>query len=121
MTRDGLPPDYPFQHDWEVTPREVKRMMDSGDAPVLIDCRTEAEREIAGIEGSVHVPMAELSSRLAEIRAWEDETVVVFCHHGARSLRVTAALRESGFSDVRSMAGGIHLWSTDIDPSVPIY
>lgn len=121
MTHEGLPPDYPFQRDWEVTPRELKRMIDSGTAPALIDCRTPAERDIATIAGSVHVPMAELSGRLGELRRLEDEPVVVYCHHGARSLRVTAALREAGFSDVRSLAGGIHLWSTDIDPSVPIY
>lgn len=121
MTHEGLPSDYPFQRDWEVTPRELKRMIESGQAPVVIDCRTPAEREIASIGGSVHVPMVELSSRLADLRRWEDEAIVVYCHHGARSLRVTAALRESGFSDVRSLAGGIHLWSADIDPSVPIY
>ena len=121
MTHEGLPTGYPFQRDWEVTPRELKRMMDSGSAPVLIDCRTAAEREIAVIAGSEHVPMAELAARLGELRKWEDEPIVVHCHHGARSLRVTAALRESGFSDVRSLAGGIHLWSADIDPSVPMY
>lgn len=121
MTPEGLPPDYPFQRDWELTPRELKRMRDSGSAPAVIDCRTAAERDIAAIEGSIHVPMAELSARLAELRRLEDEPIVVYCHHGARSLRVTAALRESGFSDVRSLAGGIHLWSADIDPSVPMY
>ena len=121
MTHEGLPADYPFQRDWELTPRELKRMIDSGTAPVLIDCRTPAERDIATIAGSLHVPMADLSARLGDLRAHEDEPVVVYCHHGARSLRVTAALREAGFSDVRSLAGGIHLWSTDIDPSLPIY
>lgn len=117
----GLPADYPFQAGWEIAPRDLHTLMHGGRAPRIIDCRTPAERETASIAGSVHVPMADLSSRLAELRAWEDEPIVVYCHHGARSLRVTAALRQAGFTDVRSLAGGIHLWSTDIDPSVPIY
>lgn len=118
---EGLPPDYPFQAEWEIAPRQLHALMRDGHAPRIVDCRTAGERETACIGGSVHVPMADLSSRLADLRAWEDEPIVVYCHHGARSLRVTAALRQAGFSDVRSLAGGIHLWSTDIDPSVPIY
>lgn len=118
---EGLPPDYPFQAGWEMTPRELRALMHTGHAPHLLDCRTVPERETATIAGSVHVPMADLSARLGELRKWEDEPIVVYCHHGARSLRVTAALRQAGFSDVRSLAGGIHLWSTDIDPTVPIY
>ena len=118
---DGLPAGYPFNPDWEITPREFRRRRDAGERLVLLDCRTPAERDLACIEGSVHVPMHELGARIEELRAHEASPVVVHCHHGARSLQVTAALRQAGFDDVRSMAGGIHLWSLDIDPSVPVY
>ena len=88
---------------------------------VLLDCRTDAERGIATIADSVHVPMNLLMARLPELRAHEGTPIVVYCHHGARSLQVTATLREAGFDEVHSLAGGIHLWSFDIDPSVPVY
>lgn len=117
----GLPAGYPFNPDWEVTPREFRRRRDAGEAMLLVDCRTPAERDLATIEGSVHVPMHELGARIESLREHESTPIVVHCHHGARSLQVTAALRQAGFDDVRSMAGGIHLWSLDIDPSVPVY
>ena len=105
----------------DLTPREFVRRRDAGERIVLLDCRTAPERDLAKIAGAVHVPMHELGSRMEELREHECTPVVVHCHHGARSLQVTAALRQAGFEDVRSMAGGIHLWSLDIDPSVAVY
>ena len=117
----GLPPGYPFKNDWEVTPREYLRRRDAGEAIVLVDCRTAAERDLATIPGSIHVPLHDLANQVDDLREHEGTPIVVHCHHGARSLQVTAALRAYGFEDVRSMAGGIHLWSLDIDPAVPVY
>jgi rhodanese-related sulfurtransferase len=117
----GLPAGYPFNPDWEITPREFVRRRDGGEIIVLLDCRTSSERDIALIDGATHVPMHELGARLEGLRAHEATPIVVHCHHGSRSLQVTAALRQAGFDDVRSMAGGIHLWSLDIDPSVAVY
>lgn len=121
LDANGLPPGYPFQPDWEISPREFVRRKAAGEPLVLIDCRTAPERDLASIPGSIHVPMHELAARLPGLRAHESAAVIVHCHHGARSLQVTAALREAGFDDVRSMAGGIHLWSLDVDPQVPVY
>ncbi|MBM4051302.1 MAG: rhodanese [Planctomycetes bacterium] len=117
----GLPHGYPFQPEWEVTPRQVRQARTAGEPMILIDCRTPLEYETARIEGALLVPLQEFSERIASLREHEDQRVVVFCHHGARGLQFTAALRHEGFSDVHSMAGGIHLWSLDIDPSVPVY
>ncbi len=118
---NGLPPGYPFQPDWEITPREFVRRKAAGEPLVLIDCRTAPERDLATIPGSIHVPMHDLAARLPDLRAHESAPVVVHCHHGARSLQVAAALRDAGFDDVRSMAGGIHLWALDVDNKVPVY
>jgi rhodanese-related sulfurtransferase len=117
----GLPAGYPLQADWELTPREVRDLRTSEARVVLVDVRTAQERAIACIAGSVHVPLPEIESRAEELRAHEEDLLVTVCHHGVRSLRAAAALRRAGFDNVRSMAGGIHLWSMDIDPSVPIY
>lgn len=121
LTPAGLPKGYPFQRDWEVTPRELKALLDRRDPVVVIDVRTEAERSLARIEAAIHVPLAELSSRIPLLREHESDRVVVMCHHGMRSLKATELLRQAGFDDVRSLAGGIHLWSMDIDPTVPAY
>lgn len=121
LDHQGLPPNYPFNPQWEVTPRQVKVMIDQNDPLVLIDCRTPQEYSVARIQGSLLVPLHELGSRLEELREYEGQRVVVHCHHGGRSLQMAAVLRRQGLGHVYSMAGGIDLWSLDIDPAVPRY
>jgi rhodanese-related sulfurtransferase len=91
------------------------------ECTLLLDCRTADEHATARIEGSVLIPMQEISGRLAELEAWRDKPIVVHCHHGMRSLRVAKWLREQGFPLAQSMQGGIDAWSTDVDPAVPRY
>ena len=122
----GLPEGYPLQEGWEVTPRQVKALIDAGRIGVdgdvlLLDVRTPAELEAAAIGGATAVPMQDIRSALPDLEAYADGPVIVSCHHGGRSLQVTAFLRQQGFEDVTSMAGGIDVWARDIDPSVPRY
>ena len=88
---------------------------------LLLDCRTADEHATARIEGSVLIPMQEIAGRLGELDYWRGGTIVVHCHHGVRSLRVTQWLRERGFASATSMRGGIDAWSAEVDPSVPVY
>lgn len=117
----GLPDGYPFNDAWEITPRALRERLLGPTPPIVIDVRTAQERSIACLAGSVHVPLSELESRVEELREHEDREICTLCHHGVRSLRAAATLRRAGFENVRSVAGGIHLWSVDIDPGVPIY
>lgn len=123
LDEHGLPQGYPFQPDWEVTPKQVAsaRADPEAQAPVLLDVREPAEVATAAIDGALHVPMGEVKARQQELLEHADDRVVVFCHHGGRSMQVTAFLREQGFDDVVSMAGGIEVWSLAVDPSVPRY
>jgi len=121
LDQHGLPSGYPFQPEWEISPRELRRRLEAGEDLLLIDCRTSQERELACICGSIHVPFQEAGGLLDQLREHEDRTIVVHCHQGGRSLRLTALMRREGFAHARSLAGGIHLWSIDIDPSVPTY
>jgi len=88
---------------------------------LLLDCRTPEEHATAKIAGAVLLPMQELPARIGELEAWKMKPIIVHCHHGVRSLRVTHWLRERGFAAVSSMQGGIDAWSTDVDPGVPRY
>jgi rhodanese-related sulfurtransferase len=108
----------------EVTPPAAAKHLGNTDAssrPLLLDCRTAEEQAIARIEGSVLIPMQELAERLSELEPWRDKPIIVHCHHGVRSLRVTHFLRDKGFSQAQSMKGGIDAWSVEVDPSVPRY
>jgi adenylyltransferase/sulfurtransferase len=107
--------------DLEIPPREVRRMRDEQQEFLLLDCREPDEHRLARIEGAVLVPMNDLSWRLGELRRHEENPVIVYCHHGRRSLMAAQWLRQQGFPDVRSMSGGIDRWSREIDSAVPTY
>jgi adenylyltransferase/sulfurtransferase len=117
----GLPPGYQFKPDWEITPREVKALQDSGEKFMFIDCRMPNEYEITHIEGTKLIPLQELGKRIGEVKGHEKEKIVVHCRSGARSMQFTQFLRQQGFKDVRSMAGGILLWNKDVNPGGPQY
>lgn len=105
----------------EIEPQQVQALQDSGQSFLFLDCREPDEYELTSIPGTMLLPMSELRERVEELAAYRDSHIVVHCHHGRRSLSVTQALRQAGFSQVQSMSGGIDQWSLEIDPSVPRY
>ncbi|MCS7034718.1 MAG: ThiF family adenylyltransferase, partial [Phycisphaerae bacterium] len=117
----GLPPDYNFLPDWEVTPRQVKEKMDRGEPFVFIDCRLPHEAAITSIEGATLIPIQQLPQRFGELAGKERQEVIVYCRSGGRSLQFAQILRQNGFDNVKSMAGGILLWNRDINPGGPQY
>ena len=104
----------------EIDVRSVKQMVDQAEKFTLLDCREASEVATARIMGATHIPMREIPARIAELGAKEDR-IVVHCHHGGRSQRVTQFLRQQGYDQAQNMAGGIDAWSLDVDPSVPRY
>jgi sulfur-carrier protein adenylyltransferase/sulfurtransferase len=117
----GLPKDYKFNPEWEVTPRDVKAMMDKGEDFLFIDCRLPNEWQITHIEGAKLLPLQQIQQHLPELRGHEKEKVVVHCRSGQRSLKYAQILKQQGFEDVKSMAGGILLWNKDVEPGGPQY
>lgn len=121
----GLPESYHFKPDWEVTPRQAKAMLDEGANVLVIDVRLKPEWDFAHIKGSVLVPLDELEARAGEIQSMVEEnpgcSVLTLCHHGVRSLKAAAFLREQGIADVKSIAGGMELWSLGADASIKRY
>ncbi|MGH9611780.1 MAG: rhodanese-like domain-containing protein [Bryobacteraceae bacterium] len=106
----------------EITPREAKQRLDSGEKLYLIDVREPSEFQIARIDGAELMPMRTVPAEVQKLDGYSDEgTLIVFCHHGVRSLQVVNWLREQGPSACQSMAGGIDRWSAEIDASVPRY
>ncbi len=111
------------------TPQQVAAWI--GDAtrpqPLLLDVREQWEFETARIEGATLVPMSTLASRVAEIETLQEgadgtvRPIVCICHHGARSMQVAAFLEQQGLEQLVNMTGGIHGWSQQVDPNVPVY
>jgi rhodanese-related sulfurtransferase len=105
--------------DFELNATDLKQKLDAGDDLVLLDVREPWERSTAAIEPSRHIPMGDIPARVQELDP--DQHIVVYCHHGVRSLNVTSWLRQQGFEEVQSLRGGIDRWSREIDPKVPLY
>ncbi len=103
----------------EVAPREVQDMLARGEKLFFVDVREKWEYDTSHIEGSVLIPLREIPANLARLEAASE--LVLFCHHGMRSLDAAAWLRSQGVEGARSMAGGIDRWSAEIDPNVPRY
>jgi rhodanese-related sulfurtransferase len=93
----------------------------SADSPlVLLDVREPWEMEAAPFPGSVAMPMGDVPSR-AHAELDPDRHIIAICHHGVRSMSVTAWLRREGFEHAQSLAGGTDGWAREIDPSMPRY
>jgi rhodanese-related sulfurtransferase len=109
----------PGPSDIEIRPREVCEILARGDEFLLVDVREPWEYETARIEGSILVPLREIPGNVARLAG--TELIVLYCHHGIRSLDAAAWLRSQGISSARSMAGGIDRWSMEVDSHVPRY
>lgn len=103
----------------EIDPREVRDLIQSGRKFLFVDVREKWEHETSRIEGAVLISMREIPVNLPRLAS--AGPVVLFCHHGIRSLDAAAWLREKGVQGARSMSGGIDRWAAEIDPHVPRY
>jgi sulfur-carrier protein adenylyltransferase/sulfurtransferase len=104
----------------EITSTELKQRLDRGDDIQIIDVREDVEVAIGRIPNSVHIPLAQVLTRMNEIDP--NRETVVHCKMGGRSARAIEALQRSGFKGkLMNLKGGILGWSDEVDPSVPKY
>ena len=103
----------------EITPRELRNQRERDLGLMVLDVREPQEIEIAAFPGATEIPLGDLPGRIGELDG--HRTIVTLCHHGIRSLRARDILKGAGFSNVRSLAGGIDAWSREVDPAVPRY
>jgi molybdopterin/thiamine biosynthesis adenylyltransferase/rhodanese-related sulfurtransferase len=103
----------------EITPIEVKTMMDEHRPFVLIDVREPHEFQICRIPGSKLIPLAEVPGHMHELNSADD--IVVHCRSGMRSAQAVEFLMKSGFRKIHNLKGGILAWSDSVDPNVPKY
>jgi rhodanese-related sulfurtransferase len=105
----------------EIIPRELAVQIENGQPIRLLDVRQLWENQLAKLPDSLFIPLNELPARAAEIPSEPATLIVVYCHHGVRSLSAAEYLQRLGHFNVRSLAGGIDAWSCEVDPTVPRY
>jgi adenylyltransferase/sulfurtransferase len=108
--------DYPL----EISVTEAKRLLDESPCGVLlVDVREPYEVAIAGVRGAELIPMAQIPAQVHALP--RDEHLLIMCHHGGRSMRVTQFLRAQGYTAVSNIAGGINAWAEQIEPALARY
>jgi len=107
----------------QITPLQVAPWASAQtQRPVLLDVREGWELQTASATAPeldlVHMPMQSIPARLHELD--RSRPIACLCHHGSRSMQVAHFLAGHGY-DVVNIAGGIHAWSAQVDPHIPVY
>ena len=109
-------PDYPL----EISVTEASALVKARPGKVqILDVREPDELAICRVAGAAHIPMRQVPTHLDTLP--RDQHLLVLCHHGSRSLRVTQWLRAQGFIAVSNISGGIEAWAEEIDPAMNRY
>ncbi|MFN8358074.1 MAG: molybdopterin-synthase adenylyltransferase MoeB [Spirosomataceae bacterium] len=110
----------PDEDEKEITVQALKQLLDNQEDLFLLDVRNPDEYEVCHLPNSLLVPMYDIPDNVSKIPT--NKKVVVYCHHGSRSLSVVRYLEQAhDFHNLLNLAGGIHAWATEIDPSVAVY
>ena len=111
-------------HEWpvEIDVNDVNALLDKAAGTFrLIDCREQDEWDICHIDGAELMPLTRFGQEAEAKLQDPGQRIIIYCHHGMRSLRAASWLRHKGFDQAQSMAGGIAAWSDYVDPRMPRY
>lgn len=103
----------------QLSPNELKILIDNGQKFRLIDVREKWEFDTAKIEQAELMPLSIFLDHFDKLDP--QDNLVIMCHHGNRSFQVCAYLAKAGFKNVSNLDGGIDAWSQVVDPMVPVY
>ena len=103
----------------QLTPAELHQWLHENKPVLLLDVREDEEVEYCALPGHIHIPMNLIPLRQNELP--DGTPIVVYCHHGMRSLYAATYLSEAGFDDVYNLQGGIDAWAQEIDTAMPRY
>ena len=106
-------------HIPQLSPAELQRWRQDGKAFLLLDVRTDEETAVCTLPDSVHIPMNLMPLRSNELP--DGLPIVVYCHHGIRSLHTAMYLADAGFETLYNLQGGIDAWAAQIDENMARY
>lgn len=110
----------PAEIPLEISAREAHALRQSNpEGTLIVDVREPYELAICRLAGAEHIPMRQIPERLAELP--RDRHLLILCHAGARSMRVTEFLRARGLPSVTNIGGGISAWADEVDPTLARY
>ena len=104
----------------QLSPLALKIWIDEGRAFRLLDVRTDEEAAICSLPDAVHIPMNLIPLQQNELPD-DGVPLVVYCHHGIRSLHTAMYLADAGFENLYNLQGGIDAWAAEIDGNMMRY
>jgi len=114
----GAPPVV-LGDEWEISPRELKDLLDRGTKVRIVDVREQGEWNMVHIPGSECIPLRTLEAHVSNLP--HDQEIVLVCRVGVRSAHALDLLREAGLTRLKNLRGGILAWAKDVDPTMPTY
>lgn len=103
----------------QLSPMRLQEWLQEKRPLLLLDVREDWEHELCCLPDSLHIPMNRVPLHQGELP--DDRPIVVYCHHGIRSLNVARFLAQAGFVDLYNLQGGIDAWSVQVDAAVARY
>ncbi|MGH1541298.1 MAG: rhodanese-like domain-containing protein [Arenicella sp.] len=102
-----------------IDPQQANSLLTQNSKPTLLDVREVWEHEICHLSDAILIPMMTVAdnSKLPE----KDQTIIVYCHHGIRSLHVCHFLAANGYENLYNLEGGIDAWARSIDSTMTTY
>lgn len=97
----------------EITPEELKRRQRIGERIVLVDVREADSYAESHVTGARSIPRGMLEMEIDEVAPEGDETIVCYCGGGSRSALATQTLRQMGYANPLSLAGGFRRWNEE--------
>lgn len=110
QTRTSLP---------EISPQELKQKLDETDSVFLLDVREQSEYDIVHLKDAQLIPLNTLPQHIDSLPS--DQEIIVYCHHGQRSLYATAFLHQNGYTKAKNLSGGIDQWAAEVDTTLRRY
>lgn len=103
----------------QLSVEELKKKMDGGDKPLLLDVREPHEYALADLPDAIKVPLQTLPRNLERVP--KDRDLVVYCRSGGRSANAVQFLRQMGYEKAVNLSGGINAWAERIDSTMRKY
>lgn len=108
-------------HSLEVDVQTARALLDSSTPPRLIDCREADEFALCQIAGAELLPLSGFAENFRLKLRDPAQSILIYCHHGMRSLRAAESLTALGYLNVRSLRGGIEAWAVETEPGMARY
>ena len=106
----------------EISVQETQRLLAQEGADLrLVDVRDPDEFAYCRLPRAESIPLATVPTDAEAKLPDKGAHILVYCHHGMRSMRAVEYLRQMGYANAQSMAGGIDRWAHEIDSTTPTY